>query len=159
MWSQNNYENLNHEIVVSMRENQTSRRDAYRVFKSKLLEYEKSKGAVLNVDGSIPDATEIAILNKLVKQYHESIDCYHIAGAIELEEKELSEVRWLSEILPKEPTVEDYMKAISEYEKRYSKPNMKDMGIVIKFIKCLYPTGDGKTISTMVKEYLSGSRQ
>lgn len=158
MWSQNNYEKLNHEIVVSMRENQEGRRNAYRIFKSKLLEYEKSKGAVLNIDGSIPDATEIAILNKLVKQYYESIESYHIAGAIEREEKELSEVRWLSQLLPKEPTVEDYRNAIDEYEKRYAKPNVKDMGIVIKFIKNLYPTGDGKTISSVVKEYLSESK-
>ena len=98
---------------------------------------------------------EISILNKMVKERNDTAIEYSKAGRQELANQELFEANVISELLPKAASEEDINNAISEYIASNGPCTIKQMGVVIKYVKSKFDNVDGALTSRLVKESLS----
>ena len=113
----------------------------------------RSKGQKEMTDGDIT-----AILKKMIKQRNESCEVYKKAGRNELLENETKEIEVISVFLPKQLSEEETKKICADVIKSVGASSMKDMGKVMGVAtKKMQGKADGKLISTVVKEMLSGN--
>ena len=103
----------------------------------------------------LPDKDLIVLLKKMVKQRNDSCEAYKKAGRKELLENETSEIKVISEFLPKQIS-DDEMKAICiETIKTVGASSIKDMGKVMGALKKQYSDVlDFSKVSTIIKENL-----
>lgn len=129
-----------------------------RNLKSEILKFKTAKNAK-----PYTESEELNLIKKMCSRLEESIKQYSEAGRLDLLVDEENELRWLKKFLP-EPVKESQ---IYEYLVTYcitrnwvdkTEPTIKlfipkkSMGIVIKDLKSVFPTADGKMISDIVKE-------
>ena len=60
----------------------------------------------------------------------------------------------LDKLIPVAPSDEELIYFVKTAVSEIEKPTMKDMGLLIKKTKEVFPSADGKTISTIVNEML-----
>ena len=102
--------------------------------------------------GVLNDASEITILQKMVKQREESIANYKAGNRMDLVENEQKEIDIINDLLPAVPTEADIKQYIAtNYPNGIEK---KSMGIAIKSIKEALVGADGKTVSELVRNVL-----
>jgi len=133
-------------IKEAILEKNGAKKEAYRAIKSELLLIATGKNAPSTID----EATEIKIIRKLISQREESIAMYDANSRKELADMYREQNKYLKELLPPEISKEDIQNTIYGLY-----PNgfiQKEMGKVIKSIKEIYPTADGKLIAETVKE-------
>lgn len=107
--------------------------------------------------GEIAEDDEIKMLQKLVKQRKDSYDIYHQQGREDLAAKEKEEIDIIESFLPKQLTEEEIKAEITKIVQSAGASSMADMGKVMGIAtKQLAGKADGKTISTMVRNMLSG---
>lgn len=118
----------------------------------------KSAIQLAKTDGSgkdIDEATEIKMLQKLVKQRQDSLSIFEKQDREDLAVKEREEIEVIQRYLPEqmsEAELETQLKAIIE---QLGASSMKDMGKVMGAAnKALAGKADGKSISTKVKQLL-----
>ena len=96
------------------------------------------------------------ILQKLVKQRKDSADIYNTQGRNDLADPELREAELIQQFLPKALTYDEIKKIVKSIIDETGAEGMKDMGKVMGIsTKKLMGKADGKTISTIVREFLS----
>ena len=140
-------ENIDKMIMEAVKAKESVKASVYRLIKNEFLKYSTAKNAK-----PLDDATEIGILQKMVKQREESIEAYKKAGREDLIVAEIAEMKVIQELLPEVPTRED---VINYVEYWYSNGiDKKDMGKVIKELKEKFVGVDGKMIADIVKERL-----
>ena len=103
----------------------------------------------------LPDSDLINLLKKMVKQRNDSCDAYKKAGRNELLENEVSEIKVISEFLPKQLGDEETKKICTETIKSVGASSIKDMGKVMSALKKKYSdTLDFSFFSQIIKENL-----
>ena len=124
--------------------------NVFKLIKAKMMEF------VTRADKPVLDTkAEITILNKMVKERKDTATEYCKAGRQELANQELFEANVISELLPKAASEEDIKNAISEYIASNSPCTMKQMGVIIKYVKSKFDNVDGALTSKLVKESLN----
>ena len=140
-----------------------SAKEAFRAVKAELLKNQTSKNPkpegkiVYTYNGAdvIQDIFELdlEIIKKLIKQREESISVYEANSRKDLSDIEKEQLKYLKQLLPPEISEDRIQEAImTSYPNGYEQ---KQMGQVIKEIKAMYPTADGKLISQIVKEHIN----
>ena len=140
-------ENIDKMIMEAVKTKESVKASVYRLIKNEFIKYSTAKNAK-----PLDDATEISILQKMVKQREESIEAYKKGGREDLIVAELAEINVIKELLPEVPTKEDVINYVEYWYK--DGIEKKQMGIVIKELKEKFIGVDGKMIADVVKEKL-----
>ena len=118
----------------------------------------KSAILIAHTSGSgsvMSEEDEFRLLQKLVKQRHDSARIFSKQNRMDLAEPELAEAEVISRFLPKMLDVSEVEKVVIDTIASLGASGMKDMGRVMAVVtKALVGKTDGKTISTLVKENL-----
>ena len=127
--------------------------ELYRSIKNAITVEEKKTG------NEIKPEEEAKLLMKLATQRKDSIEQYKQGGRQDLVEKEEKELAIINEYLPKEPTEEEITNLVKETiakieSEKGGKVEMRDMKDIMAAVKQVYPTVDGKLVSTIVKNTL-----
>ena len=128
-----------------------SAKEAYRAIKSELLLIQTGCGGQKARPTNETD--EVKILRKLIKEREEQISMYEANSRKDLADMYREQMKYLKELLPPEISEDKIQEAImTAYPNGFTQ---KEMGKVIKQIKEIYPTADGKVISEVVKEHIN----
>ena len=104
---------------------------------------------------TLPDNDLMSLLKKMVKQRNDSCDAYKKAGRNELLENEISEIKIISEFLPKQLSEQETKKICLETMKKVGASSIKDMGKVMGALKKEYSDVlDFSKVSQIIKENL-----
>ena len=104
---------------------------------------------------TLPDNDLTSLLKKMVKQRNDSCDAYKKAGRNELLENEMSEIKIISEFLPKQLSEQETKKICLETMKKVGASSIKDMGKVMGALKKEYSDVlDFSKVSQIIKENL-----
>jgi uncharacterized protein YqeY len=123
-----------------------------RAIKSALLVAKTEKGAAQQLD----EATELKVLQKLVKQRKESAAIYQEQNRPDLFQIEAEEIAVIEAYLPKALAEEEVAAIIRNLINQSGASGMQDMGKVMGLAtKALAGQADGKLISELVKQLLN----
>ena len=143
-------------IKEAILEKNGAKREAYRAIKTELLLNNSAKkpkefGKDIQLpNGKFINELQISIIRKLISQREESISMYDANSRKDLADMYREQNKYLKELLPPEISKEEIITAIkTAYPDGFIQ---KEMGKVIKAIKEVYPTADGKLIAETVKE-------
>jgi len=140
-------------IKDAILENNVAKREAYRAIKADILILETSK----NFKGEVKESDIIKIIRKIITQKEESITMYEsnkpdLGNRMETINAYKEQIKYLKELLPPEISKDKIQEAVmTSYPNGFTQ---KEMGRVIKEIKTIYPTADGKLISEVVKKHI-----
>ena len=142
-------------------EKNSAKKEAYRAIKAAILLNNSSKnpkpnGKMININKGTDTITlselEISIIKKEIQVREEQVAMYEANSRKDLADMYREQMQYLKELLPPEISRDKIQEAImSTYPNGYTQ---KEMGKVIKEIKNIYPTADGKIISEIVKEHI-----
>ena len=145
--------NLNDELKSAMRAKDSLKLEALRAIKSEVLLAQTSRGggALLSKDD------EIKLLQRLVKQRKDSAAIYKDQNRADLASPEEDQAAVISTFLPEQLSSEEIEKIVVSLILKIGAEGMKDMGKVMGIASNeMVGKADGKTISTIVKQKLSG---
>ena len=145
--------NLNDELKSAMRAKDSLKLEALRAIKSELLLAQTSSGGgvLLSKDD------EIKLLQRLVKQRKDSAAIYKDQNRVDLASPEEDQAAVISTFLPEQLSSEQIEKIVANVILKIGAEGMKDMGKVMGIASNeMAGKADGKTISTIVKQKLSG---
>ena len=139
-----------------------SAKEAFRAIKTELLKNQTSKNPkpegkiIYTYNGAdvIQDISELdlEIIKRLIKQREESASIYDANSRKDLADLERDQMKYLKELLPPEISKDKIQEAVyGLYPYGFTQ---KEMGKIIKEIKAIYPTADGKLISEVVKKHI-----
>ena len=159
--------NIDKLILCATKDRVSAAKEAYRAIKAELLLNSSSKnpkpeGKIVNTitmarTGEEPFKIEIneldlSIIKKQIEIREEQISMYEANSRKDLADMYKEQNKILKALLPPEISKEKIQEAVmTAYPNGYSQ---KEMGKVIKEIKAIYPTADGKLISEVVKEHI-----
>lgn len=127
--------------------------EALRAIKSAILLLKTSKEAV---DGVVPEAVEIATLQKLVKQRRETAEIYVQQNRQDLADDELFQADIIERYLPKQMSREELEVAIKAIVAEVGATSPRDMGKVMGVAsKKFAGQADNKVVSEIVKGILA----
>ena len=138
-------------------EKNSAKKEAYRAIKAELLlnnssKNPKPKGKMINIGDKTLSELEISILRKQIQIREEQVSMYEANSRKDLADMYKEQMKYLKELLPPEISKEQIQEAVvTAYPNGFTK---KEMGKVIKEIKGIYPTADGKLVSEIVKEHI-----
>ena len=140
------------DIKAAMLARNAEKLEALRAIKAALLLEKTKEGA----SDAISEATELKILQKLVKQRRESADIYSGANRADLASKELFEASIIETYLPQQLSEADVTKIIKTIITETGATSIKEMGKVMGLAsKELAGKADNKMISGIVKTLLT----
>jgi len=143
---------INDDIKTTMLARDPEKLEALRAIKAALLLEKTREGAT----GDVPEAVELKILQKLVKQRRESAGIYKNANREDLAKKELFEASIIETYLPQQLSAEEVTAKIMAIITQTGAASIKDMGKVMGLAsKELAGKADNKMISDIVKRLLS----
>ena len=138
-------------IKKAMLEKNSARKEAYRAIKAEfLLINTGSKGIAPR---PVAEEDEVKVVRKLIKEREEQVSMYEANSRKDLADMYREQMKYLKELLPPEISEDKIIEAVTTaHPNGYSQ---KEMGKVIKEVKSIYPTADGKLISEVVKKYIN----
>ena len=140
--------NIDDLITQATLESNKSKKEAYRAIKADMLLLKTDK----NHKGEITEAEFVKILRKLINQLSESISMYLENGRKDSAIGYIQQKMYIEELLPPEISEDKIEEAVvTAYPNGYTQ---KEMGKVIKEIKAIFPTADGKIIAQIVKSHI-----
>ena len=138
-------------LKAAMKSKDTLALTALRSVKSAILLAQTKSGS----DGSMSEADEVKLLQKLVKQRLDSAEIFTQQNRPDLATPEMAEAEIISQFLPEMLSEAAVEKAVVTAIEKLGAEGMKDMGKVMGYLsKELSGKTDGKTISTLVKKCL-----
>jgi hypothetical protein len=144
-------EQIQTDMVAAMKGHEELRLGALRMLKTALKKHE--------IDSMKPldEATELQLLNMLVKQRKESADMFRKGDRQELAEKEEAEIKIIEAYMPSSPTDAEMDAAIAAAIAETPGASIKQMGVVMKAAqaKLAGKRIDGKELSGRVRAKLS----
>lgn len=144
---------INEDLKTAMKAKDQVALRSIRAIKSAIL-LSKTDGSGKQLD----DASEIKMLQKLIKQRQDSYDIFVKQNREDLASVEKEEIDVISKYLPQQLSVEEITPIIKEIINSTGAESMKDMGKVMGMASAkLAGKTDGKTISTIVKKLLTGA--
>jgi uncharacterized protein YqeY len=139
------------DIKAAMLARDAKKLEALRAIKAALLLEKTKEGG----GDAINEATEMKILQKLVKQRRESAEIYGNANRSDLAEKELFEASVIEQYLPAQLSEAEVTDIIRELISKSGASSIKEMGKVMALAsKELAGKADNKMISQIVKQLL-----
>ncbi|NNJ87768.1 MAG: GatB/YqeY domain-containing protein [Eudoraea sp.] len=145
-------EKVMQEMKSAMKAKDAVALESLRAIKSALLLAQTDKGG----GGSLSEADEIKMVQKLVKQRKDSAAIYIDQGREDLAATELSQIAIIEKFLPEQLSEEAVEKVVQSTINKVGADGMKDMGKVMGLVtKELAGKADGKTISNIVRKHLS----
>ena len=151
-------------IKIATLDKNGAAKEAFRAVKAELLLNAASKNpkpegkfiCVTGLDSWIENIEinelDLYIIRKLIKEREEQVSMYEANSRKDLADMYKEQMKYLKELLPPEISKETIVEAVTTaYPNGYSQ---KEMGKVIKEIKDIYPTADGKLISEVVKKHI-----
>jgi uncharacterized protein YqeY len=124
-----------------------------RDIKAAILLAKTSEGA----GGELKEDDEIKLLQKLVKQRKDSLEIFQQQNRTDLAQKEEEEIEIIEKFLPKQLSADELRSEVAAIINEVVASSPADMGKVMgAATKRLAGKADGKTISALVKELLSG---
>lgn len=139
------------DIVAAMKGREETRLDALRMMKTALKKHE--------VDAMKPldEATELQILNTLIKQRKEASEMFRKGNRPELADKEDAEQKLIESYMPSAPTAEEVDAAIAAAMAESGVTSLKQMGVVMKAAQARLAGKrvDGKALSDQIRSKLS----
>jgi uncharacterized protein len=143
-------ERIQTDLVAAMRAKDEARLGTIRMIKTALKKHE--------IDSMRPldEATELQLLNTLVKQRRESADMFRKGGRPDLADKEEAELKQIEEYMPSAPADDEVDDAITAAIAETGATSAKQMGLVMKAAqaKLAGKRVDGKALSEKVKARL-----
>ncbi len=137
------------DMKASMKAHDTARLSAIRMLMAAIKQKEVDERVVCG------DAEITAIIAKLVKQRHDSIEQYRAANRMDLADKESAEIDVLSAYLPKPLSEEEILAIIDEAIVATGASGMAAMGKVMGMIKPkLTGRADLGKVSALIKQKL-----
>lgn len=138
-------------LIEAMKTKDETRLGTLRMIKSALKKHEVDSMKALD------EATEMQVMNTLIKQRRESAEMFRKGGRPELAEKEEAELRLIESYLPSSPTDEEMQSAIEAAISETCVTSLKQMGVVMKAAqaKLAGKRVDGKALSDRVRARLS----
>ena len=107
--------------------------------------------------GPLGEDEMLALLQKMIKQRHESVELYDKGGRAELAQQERDEIAIIASYLPKQMSEDEVKAAISDAIAETGAAGMKDMGKVIAVLKGKFAGKmDFAKASGLVKGMLAG---
>ena len=88
--------------------------------------------------GPLGDDAVLGVLQKMIKQRHESVELYEKGGRAELAQQEREEIAIITAYLPKQMSEDEVKAAISAAVAETGAAGIKDMGKVIAALKGKY---------------------
>ena len=138
------------DMVTAMKAKDEAKLGTLRMMKTALKKHE--------IDSMKPldEASEMQIMNMLIKQRRESADMFRKGNREELAEKEEAELKMIEGYMPALATDEDIDAAIAAAMTETGATSAKQMGLVMKAAqaKLAGKRVDGKALSGKVKEKL-----
>jgi len=139
------------DMVAAMKSKDEARLSAIRMIKTALKK--------LEVDSMKPldEATEMQVLNSLIKQRTESAEMFRKGGRVEMAEKEEAERTLIESYMPAPATPEEMEEAIAAALAETQVTSAKQMGVVMKAAqaKLAGKRVDGKALSEKVRARLA----
>jgi len=143
-------EQIQKDMVTAMKAKDEARLSTVRMIKTALKKHE--------VDAMKPldEATELQILNTLIKQRRESADMFRKGGREELAAKEEAELKMIEAYMPAAPSDEEVDAAIAAAVTETGATSAKDMGKVMKAANAILAGKrvDGRALSDRVRAKL-----
>lgn len=143
-------EQIQKDMVTAMKAKDEARLSTVRMIKTALKKHE--------VDAMKPldEATELQILNTMIKQRRESADMFRTGGREELAAKEEAELKMIEGYMPAAPSEEEVDAAIAAAVAETGALSAKDMGRVMKAANAILAGKrvDGKVLSDRVRAKL-----
>ena len=137
-------------IKEAMLEKNSAKKEAYRAIKAELLLIQTGSGG--QKARPVDEIDVVKTVRKLLKEREEQVSMYDANSRKDLADMYREQITYLKELLPPEITEDKIQEAVmTAYPNGYTQ---KEMGKVIKEIKVIYPTADGKLISEVVKEHI-----
>jgi uncharacterized protein YqeY len=139
-------------------EKNSAKKEAYRAIKAELLLNNSSKnpkpmGKMINIGNKTLSELEISIIRKQIQIREEQVSMYEANSRKDLADMYREQMKYLKELLPPEISKEKIQEAVTTaYPNGFTQ---KEMGKVIKEIKSIYPTADGKLIAEVVKKHIN----
>lgn len=155
---------INKLIKEATLEKNGAAKEAFRAVKAELLKNQTSKNpkpigkfiCVTGLNSWISNVElyelDIEIIKRLIKQREESAYIYDANSRKDLADLERNQIKYLKELLPPEVSKDKIQSALVALYPNWFPQNK--MGEVIKEIKSIYPTADGRLISEIIKEYI-----
>lgn len=142
--------NIDKLIKDAMLEKNSAKKEAYRAIKAELMLIQTGTNG--QKARPVEEVDEIKIVRKLIKERNEQISMYDANSRKDLADMYREQLSYLKELLPPEISEDKIQEAVvTAYPNGYTQ---KEMGKVIKEIKAIYPTADGKLISEVVKKHI-----
>jgi uncharacterized protein YqeY len=142
---------IQREMAEAMKAREEARLGTLRLIKTALKKHE--------IDSMKPldEATEMQLLNTLIKQRRDSIEMFRKGNRPELAEKEEAELKLIEGYLPAAPSPEEVEAAIQVALAETGVTSLKQMGLVMKAAqaKLAGKRVDGKALSDKVRARLS----
>ena len=137
-------------IKEAMLEKNSAKKEAYRAIKAELLLIQTGSGG--QKARPVTEVDEVKVIRKILNEREEQISMYDANSRKDLADMYREQMKYLKELLPPEISEDKIQEAVmTAYPNSFSQ---KEMGKVIKEIKAIYPTADGKLISEVVKKHI-----
>jgi uncharacterized protein YqeY len=139
------------DMVQAMKARAEVRLGVLRMVKSALKKHE------IDAMKPLDEATEMQVMNTLLKQRRESVDMFRKGGREELAEKEEAEITILESYLPSVASAEELESAIAAAMAETGATSARQIGLVMKAAqaKLAGKRVDGRALSESVKAKLS----
>ncbi len=150
MWAMSLLDKIQKDMVDAMKAKDEARLSTVRLIKTALKKQE--------VDSMKPliEATEMQVMNTLIKQRRESADMFRKGGREDAAVKEEAEIVLIESYLPAVASEADVQQAVSEAITETGASSAKQMGAVMKAAQArlVGKRVDGKVLSEFVKQKL-----
>jgi len=147
-------ERLMADLRQSMKNREELRTSTLRMLRAEILNKESEKAGVV-----VDDAVVFSLIQKLIRQRHDSAVQFEKGGRPDLAKKEVDEVAILEQYLPPQLSEEEMRRLIKTVIEEIGAMSIQDMGKVMgAAMKRLKETGkifDGKVVNVLVREALS----
>ena len=138
-------------MVAAMKGHEEARLGALRMIKAALHKHQVDSMKPLDA------ASELGVLNTMIKQRRESADMFRKGNRPELADKEEAELALIESYMPSAPSEEEIDAAIAAAMTETGVTSLKQMGVVMKAAqaKLAGKRVDGKALSDRVRSALS----
>ena len=143
---------INTDIKQAMMAKESRKLEALRAVKAALLLAKTSKEAI---GGELPEEAGLKLLQKLIKQRHESADLYKTGGREDLAEQEIFQAGIIEQYLPKQLSEDEIQEGLQKIIAVTGASGPKDMGKVMGMAsKEFAGKADNKLVADLVKKLL-----
>lgn len=145
-------ERIQRDMVDAMKARDEARLSAVRMIKAALKKHE------VDTMKPLEEASEIQILNSLIKQRREAADMFRKGGRPDQADKEEAELKLIESYMPAAPSDAEVDGAIAAAVTETGVTSLKQMGVVMKAAQARLAGRrvDGKALSDKVRSKLAG---